>query len=676
MIKKRYSSRVPVFVTGGVLLTGMVWFARMDWNIRGEDVAELRAAVEERRAPFLFGHSHTSLPQASLAWCVVVEDTSGGKIHVTNGLENSPVEFTADNYFIGRPVGVRVDADAPTGSYFEAAWYLDGNIQTGRMVVSVGAPPPGGPRYMGSIGDLTLNWRRLELAAGVAGDNYVRLNEAPRRREREALVTERVAKAQVYDGVLAEARALALAGDGAPGVSLLPAVFWLAGDGDVKDGDILCRYASPSWQPVYAYTNEDGSTHTDYALTQTANEAVADGTETTVSRAPRAGAVCLPGVSEKNAPFCRRLYSGTPANLHSASGGTWWDDIGNGITNYRYACEDTNGAYAAYTIRRRDLDQAANVLTNLKRTLALLPLDYLKVESHGVMSGYGLVQTDLYSAGFPGSDLQPFVDEAHAEAAAGAQSAFSSPAWDGSLAAYAMNASRDARFYVQHQHWRERISAQVSFQTHTVGALLTNYPCALYLTNGAIDRIRVFGCVYNTADPAINLLMAGYGLPADPDVEVERHITGDYSAVQQAAVWSLIGGGGQGELDGMDLNLPLHQPSEAATARYIISGDPPPAYTLWLLDEISEPDDIALPVSFGSAQIEAPGFHTWAEATITHTYPDGTTFKWGDEEWVMNFQSKVKCLAVVIDWNWEHMNPASPYEPTPHTPEWLSTNTP
>ena len=43
MIKKRYSSRVPVFVTGGVLLTGMVWFARMDWNIRGEDVAELRA---------------------------------------------------------------------------------------------------------------------------------------------------------------------------------------------------------------------------------------------------------------------------------------------------------------------------------------------------------------------------------------------------------------------------------------------------------------------------------------------------------------------------------------------------------------------------------------------------------------------------------------------------------
>ena len=41
----------------------------------------------------------------------------------------------------------------------------------------------------------------------------------------------------------------------------------------------------------------------------------------------------------------------------------------------------------------------------------------------------------------------------------------------------------------------------------------------------------------------------------------------------------------------------------------------------------------------------------------------------------MNFQSKVKCLAVVIDWNWEHMNPAAPYQPGQFTPGWISANT-
>ena len=49
MKTKKYNSKIPVYVSAGVLLAGTIWFARMDWHIRGEDIAELRAAVEERR---------------------------------------------------------------------------------------------------------------------------------------------------------------------------------------------------------------------------------------------------------------------------------------------------------------------------------------------------------------------------------------------------------------------------------------------------------------------------------------------------------------------------------------------------------------------------------------------------------------------------------------------------
>ena len=71
-------------------------------------------------------------------------------------------------------------------------------------------------------------------------------------------------------------------------------------------------------------------------------------------------------------------------------------------------CEDTVGDYTAHKITRADLDQSANVLTNLKRTIALVPLSFLDTSNSVITKTFGTGNwTGTYfNAANPTYDLQ------------------------------------------------------------------------------------------------------------------------------------------------------------------------------------------------------------------------------------------------------------------------------
>jgi hypothetical protein len=88
-----------------------------------------------------------------------------------------------------------------------------------------------------------------------------------------------------------------------------------------------------------------------------------------------------PGLASSNAPLWRTLGTMIDDNPVSAVpyNGDWWKDIGNGATNYKYACEawptsSTNWpplvTGRATTIR--NYSQAMNVVTNLRRSIAFI----------------------------------------------------------------------------------------------------------------------------------------------------------------------------------------------------------------------------------------------------------------------------------------------------------------
>jgi|GEM_PF-6864651 len=50
---RKYSIKLPVYVSAGILISGTFWYLRDDPHIHGEDVVEIRAAAMERGVAFL-----------------------------------------------------------------------------------------------------------------------------------------------------------------------------------------------------------------------------------------------------------------------------------------------------------------------------------------------------------------------------------------------------------------------------------------------------------------------------------------------------------------------------------------------------------------------------------------------------------------------------------------------
>lgn len=691
MIKRNYSSSVPVVVSGGILIAGLLWFTRMDWKIRGEDIAELRSAVEERKMAAWMTDPVVGGSAIAAVWCAIVEDTTGGMVTQLNATESSPLLFNIENYESFQRVDFAVGENARTGSFFEVAWYLDGNIQTGRMTLYVNSDPPGGEKFQGPIGDLELYWRSIRWHPGAL-DNYVRLIDEPADKVQEIIIKERISKAQVYDGIMANVRDVARMGEGE---NVMPAVFWLAHD--VGDGDILCRLPDLKWNITASYTvsNYYGLgeiTNTTYELSTSTNDATSDLTATTVTRIFPDGTQVVPYGELTTLPFSRILYSATTNALYGAGANNdttetnWWHSIGNGELNYRYGCEDTNGVYRNYRITTNDLNEAANVITNLNRTIAILPLSFLYLipstnsAINAIIGGLGTTSTYFYAESAE-YDLQEYVDAVQQSALQSTiTNEITGTEWDGEIATYLLSARADA-FYPDRPNsftnwmWKISAAASINYSCAQLNGVITNYPAVSCLTNGMIGRVRVYACVRNSFSCAPDTVSISGYIP-DPDSIIMDSFSGDYSAVSKAMRWSLIGEPVQID-DDININLPLAGPSYNERAGYYSGGDVPPVFSIWLLAEIDNPDSPDdMIVSFGAEKINWPRFKRHEKLEWTVQWPDTDDWHEKIEEWDMYIESTAECIAVVIDWNWEHMNPADPYSPTTYTPEWLSTNTP
>jgi hypothetical protein len=137
---KKYSPKLPVYVSAGILISGVLWYSRDDSHIRGEDIAAIKSAITERSAAFLTGPLTRST--TSEVEVVVCDDTSGGNIYWDG---DNPLVFCQDDWDAWRlDCFVRSTANAPAGSYAEFGFLVDGERDSGRLRVAVGKDPPVG----------------------------------------------------------------------------------------------------------------------------------------------------------------------------------------------------------------------------------------------------------------------------------------------------------------------------------------------------------------------------------------------------------------------------------------------------------------------------------------------------------------------------------------------------
>lgn len=227
---RRYTDKLPVYVSAGILISGTLWFLRDDDRIVGEDLAELRAAVVERSAAFLAGPMSWST--TSEVRVVVTDDTSGGGIFWDG--ENS-FEFNQDNWSEYRlDFFIRAANTAPAGSYAEFGFLIDGEFNPGRIRVAVGKDPPGGEVSAADIGALYVVGAAVRLDPGTRVQVPVKMKAAPLRVVSGAPDRVDVGEQVVYDDffiALTGLRSLAQASQTyAPG-----GIWWLGSDTDDFD---------------------------------------------------------------------------------------------------------------------------------------------------------------------------------------------------------------------------------------------------------------------------------------------------------------------------------------------------------------------------------------------------------------------------------------------------------
>ena len=691
---RRYTDKLPVFVSTGILITGAFWYLRDDPHIRGEDIAELRAAVEERRTALEFEYDLGFWERVwndfgvSRVYFKVIEDTSGGKITYTNGCSlYQSLVFSNVNYTTFQRVDFIIAPTTPVGAYFEAAWYIDGNMQPGRMIMVVGKDPPGGASYLGPLGDINLYWRRLNVAPGTVVDNWVQLPEAPRYRAEQFIVRPRITKAQVYDEILVTARDMATAHSWRD--VFWRDVFWLIGD--IADGDVLCGVANNIGWELFGQptTSNSCGVYTDATYRWEAITASTPIQENIDTTATRSGVFSVaPGIARINTPFATLLFPTSTNNITLSEGiGEWWNTIGNGDVFYKYACESSNGTYTGHQVTLGDLNQAANVLSNMTRTIAVIPFGVSVLASNGVSKVYerrgnahSYDPVTYYSE--PANTVEDMWDGALAEAGLEAEAVFDPASWGGILVYYARNA-RFQRIYERpgpdYPRPMDRWSAEDGglYYTSTIelDAFLPSYPSLYALTNGMIAKVRVFAVVRSeTRFPG------SWGSPVPCEGNrftiMDRHQGGDYSDFVDFMVWGFVVGMANPLNPGVEIAaLPVSSPSLSGCADYT-AGHNQPGYALQLVAEVDNPTGV-IPIRLGGDSLNCPDLKSKITRGWTEDDPDTyeEDYVWFEERWDAYATVYLTDFVVVVDWNFKHLV-STPYEPDPYTPEWLSTNSP
>ena len=204
------------------------------------------------------------------------------------------------------------------------------------------------------------------------------------------------------------------------------------------------------------------------------------------SAAGRSGAnAAWPGLAATNAPLCRAWYGVDGAG----AAGDWWGVIGNGETNYKYACEawptsskNWPPLVTGRATAKKNLAQAYNVVTNLTRAAAFLAWD--SAAASNIVRWSGSAHTGaVYAAGAP--DLAGEAGGMFAAAVAAAASN------ETGLAQWVCRGSASG-WYEGDGFGRHDWSADGDAEWYEVRGASLPWPCAAAFASGLVARVEIF----------------------------------------------------------------------------------------------------------------------------------------------------------------------------------------
>ena len=319
------------------------------------------------------------------------------------------------------------------------------------------------------------------------------------------------------------------------------------------------------------------------------------------------------------------------------------------------------------SLKKINLDQASNVLTNMYRTIALCPADYA-VCSNKTTRVWG--SSD--SGGVSGVYDDPTDSAAEYWGTAGTMTLTSTQTNLDANVYLIGRCRRNVRYFKRKLSFVDTAAEDMfvtiwSYYGEFVGeyceGIDLQYPSKYACESGLVSKVTVY-CVISTH--------------IDPDA----FIPAMYHSVHEN--WTITGTAGSGWFSedlGLGIDLSGRYPELVNTTGskthwpvYITDGVPPivKAYKIY---EIANPTNTvsfdfgidALPAALPTARMESA--YTYHEESVVDAINDS------EDIWESDISLYASASVVVVEWAWTHMNPAAPYESDPYTPAWITANT-
>ena len=502
----------------------------------------------------------------------------------------------------------------------------------------------------------------------------------------------------LYDSVLVRARAIAT---NAP--AELPAVWFLdASEPLPASGDLLVSNGC-FWAITAVQTNkhpEGAQTNYTWRLFSDTNHSDAiPATSTRRSFGPPY--ITFPPAASNSYPFSEFFYPEMNA-VRGFSGswknGNWWTGIGMGTNVYKWGCENWSTNFYVTTgkwITINNLNEARNVLMNLTRTIYVCPssaLAYTNCTETWTSTNINWSVATNCPAVLPWDPYEQFAGLVFTAVPA---TAYRDSVWNGRLGSYRAKLYRwdlggwwggngwfgDGPGWAY--HWYADFNATLRSK-YLTGCSLP-YPSDYAIANGLVSRVTVYAVAYNEASAHDNLTYPLY--------------VNYYIGIDETLTWFELDGSNPepNDWDGINLGfidkvaeLPSVPTNVNVCSKYIydgFAGMPIDAAGLPIAGaRLSLVGTFAAGAgckdfAFGTQALvppdPAPDYrysHTGIETYSTLREAPDTL----DEQWAVEFDRNIVVthFVVIVDWNWTHCNPSRPFVPTPHTPEWASTNAP
>lgn len=348
---------------------------------------------------------------------------------------------------------------------------------------------------------------------------------------------------------------------------------------------------------------------------------------------------------------------------------------------------------ARHIITTNSLNEARNVLTNMTRTMCILPyssLAFTNATRHwpsGRVDWEAIGDEDAIIP-IPDIPLDELEDEILSIAASFTNQetvvSFGDPnRWRGDLidVSLRMNAAEEVsfRYVYDPEDWYDHTYYSLSDWSHMFanayvlhGASLP-YPSRYACESGYVSRVSIYAAIFPmTGNEPLTGFNFGLGEADEIDASGSVHKPED------------LNGYGLGLTDHLCPfpSIPGFDDSVSANkaSQYTLDTDTPGVKEIRLTLLGSWDNPTSVPVfDVGTTNIVFPADCFRRQMTEV-TYLSASNYA-SFETILTRYRSYfsawlcVSHFIVVVDWNWKHMNPSAPFVPVPHTPEWILANT-